>query len=164
LNQFSASFFEPTGNFSYYNISVLYPNGVYTNSGTTGIGETFNTNINIVGATNQSTVNITVVYKLISGTEKQFKYKYHITSYQAGTFIANKDETYGMGILERVLIVTIFVILVAGVISYYGNPIAGGVVGVFIFGYFSYIGFISYYLLLIPIFTMIFIVVWRSSQ
>jgi hypothetical protein len=164
LNSFTAVFTEPSGNFSMYNITVSYPNGVYTNSGTTGIGQTFTTNFNIVGATNQSTVNVTVVYQLIGGAIKTFKYQYHISAAQSGTFLDNKNNTYGMGILERVLVVTLFVILIGGMASYYGSPLVGGLIGILMFGYFAYIGFISWVLLLIPIFGFVIVASWRESR
>jgi hypothetical protein len=164
-NTFNATIIEPLGNLTSYGVVVSYPGGVYTDSGVNPVGELFTSPIIIVGATNQSTVNVTIYYQLTGGNNKTFNYKYPITfSALPGTFIYNVDHTYGMGVLERVLIVTLFVILVAGIVSYYGNPVIGGVVGIFIFVYFAYVGFISFWLLIIPIFSTFIIIIWRGSQ
>jgi len=57
------------------------------------------------------------------------------------------DNTFGLGLFERVLIVIIIGIIVGGIVSLVAGGIAGGAVGLFIFGVFASVGFISWWLL-----------------
>ena len=65
--------------------------------------------------------------------------------------IANRDRTYGLGILERVLIAVFISILVAGIGAFIGQPVPGFALALVILGYLCYIGFISIWVILLPI-------------
>jgi hypothetical protein len=165
INTVTVSILNPDNQLVLYGYNISYPNSVTTDSGAIGTGEEFVQLINIVGGVNQSEVNLSIYYQLSGGVLKTFTYQYHmVVNAAVGTFIYNKNHTYGMGVLERVLLVTLFVILVAGMASYFGSPILGGLIGVMLFGYFSYIGLISWVLLLIPIFGFVIVSVAMRSQ
>ena len=67
------------------------------------------------------------------------------------TFLSNQQQTFGMGVFERVLIVTIITLVVGGVASIFGGLLAGVVIGLFMMAYFSISGFVPQTTMLVPI-------------
>ena len=79
------------------------------------------------------------------------------------TFIQNQDNTYGLGIFERILLATIIVLFVVGIATLVGQPIPGFILGLFIMGYMAYIGFIELWLILPSMFIGVIFMGWKSG-
>lgn len=141
-NAMNITFASPTGTFTSYNYSIRYPGGIKNGSGTNIVGQTFNETINISGATFRDRVNITLTYQSSIGEPRQFNYSNGIiVSPGNTTFIANQDNTYGLGLMERLLIGTIIIVIVAGLITLGGGSLMGLMIGLFLMGFWIYLGF-----------------------
>jgi chromate transport protein ChrA len=62
---------------------------------------------------------------------------------------ANKDNTYGLGIFERVFVMTIIMIFVVGIAALVGQAVAGMALCLFVMVFLAYIGFIPWALIII---------------
>lgn len=164
LNNFTFQIVSPNGLLSYYGYNLTYPGGSTGFIGTNSYAESHLSTINISGSSFRDRVDVRIYYQRTTGNLKQFNYSYEIIPIPAsGTMIKNRLENYGLGILERVLIVTILVVILAGTASYFSNMAVGGTMGMFLLGYFSYIGFISEWLVFIPIIAGFIIIAKVSS-
>lgn len=141
-NQVNITFSSPLGTFTNYNYTISYPGGTRNGSGTNIVGQSFTVNFNITGATIYSTVNTTITYDTDIGNPKTYTFQdLIIVNPTDQTLIANQDNTYGLGLLERLLIGTIILIIIAGLSTIGAGPILGLVIGLFIMGLWVRIGF-----------------------
>lgn len=152
LNDFTLIVAEPGGTLDSFGVNLSYPGGSFQGIYATSTGGTLIETINITGATFTDSVNVTIFYERTGDDQKTLHYQYDIIPVPTGgTIMANRDVTYGLGIIERVLISTLLVIAVSGTAAYFSNPIVGGVMGIFMLGYLAFVGFISKWLVYIPI-------------
>lgn len=141
-NQINITFNSPLGTFTSYSYTITYPGGTNTDSGTNINGEIFTIDFNITGATYLDKVNITLTYDTSVGPSRSFNYSNGILiSPGDQTFIANRDNTYGLGLLERLIIGTFIIIVVAGLITLGAGPLWGMAIALFIMGVWIKIGF-----------------------
>ena len=77
--------------------------------------------------------------------------------------VKNRDNTYGLGLFERVLIMTLVIIFLVGVASIMGQPLGGVVLSLFIMGVFITIGFIPFWIVALSLVSGYFILLWRSG-
>lgn len=156
---------SPNGELTTYNFSVAYPGGSASFGGTNAMGQSFNYLFNITTSSLFETVNITYSYTDTDGIMRNFSFQHGIIGAAGNnTIIANRDQTYGMGILERGLIGTVTVILFGGIASFVAGPIIGGTLGLFIMGYLYYIGFFPLLAVLLSIMVGFFIIARRSGE
>lgn len=156
---------SPSGVIEDYNLSITYPGGSGAYSGVNAIGEQFVHPFNITGATMTDRVNITYCYDITLGSDRCFSFAYAIIGvYGNLTFMSNRDNTYGLGLFERILLATLAVLIVAGFLTFLAGPIIGFAVGLLIFGYMSYIGFVSLWAILPSLLVGFVILSRRSSQ
>lgn len=140
-NQLNITIYSPYNALDAYSYQADYPGGTKTDSGINPSGETFTTTLDITGASLLDTVNITLSYTL-DGETRTFTFQNGIIPVTGNqTWAANKDNTYGMGLFERLLIGTIVIIIVAGLITLAGYSIWGLALGALLMGVFIYQGF-----------------------
>lgn len=157
---------SPDGQLTSYGIKLTFPGGVKTASGVNAIGEQLSTIVNLSGATRWDRVQLEYNYTTtLAGTRTFTQYLSINTNATASenTWMANKDRTYGLGIFERVLIVTIIVIFAVGISTMVGQPLPGMVMGIFLFGFMVYIGFIPIWSVLPSIIIGVLFLVWKSG-
>lgn len=140
-NNLTIIFDSPLGTFTTYNYTVTYPGGQLNGVGTNIIGETFSLPFNTTGATILDRVNITLGYDTSISSPKTFSYTgIIIVNPGNNTFISSKDNTYGMGILERILIGTIALIVIVGMTHILLGGTGSLVVTFMLFGLYIYMG------------------------
>lgn len=164
-NTFTIYFISPSGEFVEYGYNLTYKNTTISGSGVNAIGEVLTDVLLIENAVSGDRVILNYYYRLSDGDLKEYSMPYTIYNLDAqGTFAHNKDETYGLGLFERALIAVIIVILVSGAAFLFGGLLASGVMGMFVFGYMNYIGFLSAWLT-IPSMILIFIITsWGATR
>lgn len=141
-NQINLTFNSPLGTFTTYSYNISYPGGTISGSGSNAVGETFSVNFNITGASYTDHVNITLTYDTSIGPARSYNYSNGIIlAPDPQTFIANQDNTYGLGLLERLLIGTLIIIVAAGLVTMGAGPLWGILLALFIMGVWLQIGF-----------------------
>ena len=157
---------SPEGKLISYSIRLTYPGGTGSDSGTNAIGEQMSAPVNIVGATRWDRVTLEYNYTTtLSGLRTFTQYLSINTNATASenTWMANKDRTFGLGLFERVLIVTIIIIFTAGISTLVGQPLPGMILGIFLFGFMVFIGFIPIWSVLPSIMIGVFFLIWKSG-
>lgn len=157
---------SPTGLLMQYGIDLTFPGGTASTSGTNVIGEQLSVNVNIINASTFDTVKLEYYYITSISGRRNFTVLLpigFITGDSNLTFWANKDKTYGLGVFERILIITIIIIFVVGIAMLVGQPVPGFALGLFVFGYSVRIGFISPWAILPSMFIGFMFLVWKSG-
>jgi hypothetical protein len=152
-----------------YGYNVTYPNGttlVVSGSGVLPHGESFYQAIKISDAVPSSRVLIQYHYTSTLGGVREFKIPYTIESNQVsqGTWMFNKREDYGMGLLERVLIVVVTTIVVAGFVTLVAGAEAGMGIGLVVLGVLAWMLAINVWLILISELVGLLVIARRSSD
>lgn len=156
---------SPTGNLETYNVTTKYDTTTITQSGTNANGEVIPITLEIIGATIFDTVYITYCYKTTTGNTHCYTDPYSILNTTSGhTIMDNKDNTFGLGIFERVLIVTLLIIIVGGAAAYFAGPIPSALIGAALLYYFYYTGFLTAYEIAFSLIILIIVLWWRGSQ
>ncbi len=134
-----------------YGYVLTYPGGSSSNAGTTANGEQLYSNFTITGATVNDYVYLTYYYDKVGIGNKTFKTSFAISVPQTNYTMAGNpnNRTYGLGILERVLIVVMIMLLVAGISALRGQVVMGGILALLIMGFLTYTGFISVWVTII---------------
>lgn len=146
-NNLTIDFISPTGLFSSYNYSIAYPGGTKTGGGVNTAGESFSVPFNISGADFDDRVYINLSYDTSIGSPRSFRYDHGIIVTPGNnTFIKNQDNTYQLGLVERALIGTGVVIVVAGIAAMVAGSTVALLISLFIMGAFTYIGFWEWWL------------------
>jgi len=156
---------SPAGELSYYGYNITTPTELVTNAGTNAIGGQLSSTIEVTGADYYDKVIIDYWYYTSLSGRRDFKVSFPIIDIEEGnnTFISNRDKKYGLGLLERVLIVTIIAIFVIGIATLVGKPIEGMGLALFVLGYMAYIGFIEKWAVLVSIVVGVFFLSWKSG-
>jgi hypothetical protein len=165
VNQFNltiSSFYNELQSYSY---TLTYPGGTTTNSGTNQAGEALTSNINIAGASLFDNVQLDITYTLAIYGTKTLTYYYPINNQTAGTLNTppNNDPTYGMGIIERLLIVIFGAIMIAGLCWLIGQENAGMLLAFAWSGYWCFVQFVPLWAFLPSIFIALIILSSRSQ-
>ena len=164
-NNFSIFFASPDGLFINYNYNATYPSGSIAGSGSNAVGENFLGDINITGAGFFDNVNISYCYNITVGADRCYNFIYAIHGAGAGnnTLWENQNNTYGMGIFERVLISTGIIILVAGTVALALGTIPAMAISLMLMGIFTYIGFYPLWLFLISALVGVVLIIKSGS-
>jgi hypothetical protein len=165
-NNFTWDIISANGILTGYNLTIAWPGNYSTRSGNNANGEEFNINFNITSASaNNPYLNLTYCYDTTISTTKCFSEQYFITiTYSNTSMLSNNDNTYGLGLIERVSIGVFITIIVAGFISMVAGIASGAVIGLLALGYFSYIGFIPLWLILPSILVTLFLLFRRGGE
>ena len=143
-NLFTWIIASPSGSLSTYNLSLLYPGGSDSYSGSNAIGEEFSFLFNISGASLLDYINVSYCFDTTIATQQCFVFR-HLLYGQAGNntiYGVNRDNTYGLDLFSRVIIATLIVLVVAGVLTMFSGALVGASIGIFLFALLTYMGFI----------------------
>lgn len=166
-NQLFFTFGSPAGKFVLYGFNVTY-NG--TTNGTTGVnayGDVLNTYIYISGARIGQTAQVQYFYITSDGVTNTYTFNMEIvgqTYNLNNTIQQNMNKTYGLGLFERIFIITIVLIIMAGAGALYGGALIGATMAIFILGIFSYLGFIPWFIGYPSMLFLFIYIVWGSSK
>lgn len=164
VTSFNFTIYSPYSELNNYSYLITYPGGSSTNLGSDPDGETLNSVFTIAGATIYDRLQLDFTYNSdIAGT-RTFTYYYDIISEPGNyTMMNNKGKTYGMGLFERIFIVTIIGFLVVGIAALMGQVVPGLGLALIVYSYFVYIGFIDLWLILVPVLMGIWLLAARSE-
>jgi hypothetical protein len=157
---------SPDGLLVDYGINLTYKTTSWTSSGVNAIGEQLSVVANITNASAYDVVRFDYYYTTTTQGRRSFTLylPINVNSSASGmTFMSNKNKTYGLGIFERILILTLTVLFVVGIATMVGQPIPGMALGLFIFGYMSYVGFVPIWAILPSMFIGFLFLVWKSG-
>lgn len=165
-NSFTFSVTSPGGSLETYGYCLAYPGGTICDTGVDSQGEMFLTgNYFITNATFFDRVNLSYWYESVFSTENTtFFVQFLIDgSANTGTIFKEKDNTFGLSAFERYFIAIIVTILIAGMLTLFGNPIMGGL-GIMVgLGFFVFTGFISIWSVM-PGLLLLFLILLRKSD
>lgn len=143
-----------------FSISYQSVNGLLTSYGFRVSSNCFNLTDSGVSATGDryvksyyvncsGNVNVNYYYELSNGEFYNYTDVYTINNAPqvTNTLISNRDQTFGLGDFERVLVATGVTITIGGVASILGGAIVGLLLGMFVMGYLGFIGFVSFYII-----------------
>jgi hypothetical protein len=165
LTEFNWIIASPYGELVEYGFTLTYPGGTSTVTDVNAIGSQLSATISITNATVFDTVKLTYFYETSTVGFRNYTFYYPIFINQAGnfTFQSNRNETFGMGVFERIFVVTIILIFIVGIASLVGKPIAGLAIGLFVLCYMVYIGFITIWLILPSMLIGLIFLMWKSG-
>lgn len=166
VNNFRFVISSPDGLFTEYGINLTYPGGSNATSGVNAIGGQLDLSFTPSSTSVFDTVILDYYYITTLSGRRDFRVPLEIvfnTSTTNTTFMTNKDKHYGLGIFERILIITFIVLIVVGLATLIGQPIPGFVLGLFVLGYSAFIGFINLWIILPSMFVGIIFLIWKSG-
>lgn len=155
---------SPNGLLVNYGIAVYYPGGNDSASGVNAIGEQLSVDVNITNAT--AFDYVILIFNYSTSLAGNRTYTFHLpiqTNITGGTWITLKDKTYGLGIFERMLIATIIIIFVVGIATMVGQSLPGIALGLFLYGFLVFIGFIPLWAILPSMLVGVFFLIWKSG-
>jgi hypothetical protein len=157
----------PNGTLSSYGYTLTYPGNTSTNSGNFSSGSQLSSNITLIGSTVLDTVRLDYYYVTNISGRRDFTLLLPITipnQETNNTLSANKDKTYGMGIMERLLVNTLFLLILVGIATLVGHILAGVALAAFIEGYLAKIGFLPLWVVLPMMFILFLYLIWKSGE
>jgi hypothetical protein len=169
LTNFNVTFTSAYGDLTYYGYTLIFPRGgVYyqsSDTGTTPTGSKLTSGNFVINATLPNDyVRIDLFY------DTDISPLYNTTLYFTvsaptvnNTFMNLKDNHYGMGILERTIIALLIVLFVVGLSTLAGQPVFGVALGLFVYGFFVYIGFLPIWSVIISFIIGFLIVAGREA-
>ncbi len=151
-NNFTFIIQSPFGELINYGYNLTYPNGKTGNYGTNALGSQLESTFTITTPSITDRVKINWYYETSTAGLRNFTAYYPI-QYTGGNYTMAKAcrGTYGLGLIERVIITVIIGILIIGIASLYGHLVSGVVICFLVWGYLVYTGFISIWLVIISI-------------
>lgn len=99
-----------------YSVLLQYPGGTETQTGNNAAGETFIFNFSLSHTEINQSVAITINYITTLGNNRTYRYLYPIIQDDTNTMSYFIRNDYGMGILERLMIMIFISFLVGGII------------------------------------------------
>lgn len=158
-------FISPTGTFDTYGFNVTWKNTVLSGNGINANGQIFTTNLSISNAGFSELVTMTYFYKTTFGEEKVFSYTFTVITFGTNnnTMLANRNQTYGLGVFERTVFATVWAVFVGGAAATAGGAPAAAMAGIFIFAIFAYIGFLEFWIAIIPIVILVLVLAWGKT-
>jgi hypothetical protein len=149
LYNFSLTFFSPTSRFVNYGYLFRFLGYSNTSSGNTATGQTFTINFSTIGATSSDTVNLSVWYLDLDGSNDSYNYTFEIVD-TSNTSVSSRINGYGMGTVEKALTLTALTIFFAG-----SGALISGTLGAIFMGIFCLIlwfttGFITIGFIALP--------------
>ena len=153
-NTFNFLIQSPKGVLINYGYDLTFKNISVSNSGINAIGEQLTNILNISNASASDRVRLDYYYETsVSEGQRGFTAYFPIEiKYYNNTMIENKDKTFGLGLLERILVIIGIGICVLGVSSLSGKAIPGLILTLLVWSYLVYIGFIDWWIIAISIF------------
>jgi hypothetical protein len=168
ISNFTFIISSSTGVLNNYGVNISYPCGNYSFNGNNSIGETFNQAFTISCAGFRDLINITYYYESVGNPVRVYYDQYFIGgTYSASNYtfinLRKSGDTFGLGILERILIVTILGLIVAGITYLMIGGEGAVVLCLLVFSYFTYTGFIPLWSVIISFLSGIFLLLGRDN-
>ena len=114
-NNFSIVFTSPFGYFSAYNFSVTLPSTTLSGSGSTPLGESFNLNFTIPSSTSRQLVVVNYSFLLSNNVSQNVSLSFYTSApYLNKTLVNMGDRSYGMLLGDKVLWVSVILLIVMG--------------------------------------------------
>lgn len=155
---------SPSGMLTNYGISVTYPGGNDSASGVNAIGEQLTVDVNVTNATSFDYVVLQFNYTTSLAGTRYYTFNLPINmNVSAGTWLTNKDKTYGLGIFERMLIATLIIIFIVGIATMVGQALPGVALGMFVYGFLVFIGFVPLWAILPSMLIGVLFLIWKSG-
>lgn len=155
----------PRGNLQAFNftISTNINASTFTNQSTSAYGDILRTSF-YLNASNYANATIYFQYRylLSNGVEKVFMKVYSIDNPQAGNMIYNQGNPYGMSLFSRIIVATLIVIFAVGISAFYTNVMGGLLVGIGVYAYLIYTGFLPGWIVVVSLIALLFIM-WGYS-
>jgi hypothetical protein len=161
----TVSFSSPEGKLSLYSWTLqssYNASNIYSGSGALANGQTFTTLANFSKEPVGTPIYLNLTYVYNNTFTNKYNFVLSVGNY-SNTLIGNGDNPYNLSLIDRIIIISIILMLGAGIAYYFGGFEAGGLVGVFIFGYFIATGFINLYLGATAILFLFFVLAWRAQ-
>jgi hypothetical protein len=157
-----------TGVLNNYGVNLSYPCGNKSFTGNNSIGGLYNVSFAISCAQFRDTINITYFYESVGNPTRYYYYQYYIGgTYSASNYtfinLRKQGETFGLGALERILIVTLIALIVGGVTYLIIGGVGAVILCLLVFSYFTYTGFIPLWSVLISMFSGFFLLTGRDN-
>jgi hypothetical protein len=148
-----------------YGYNITYPNGNQSFYGNLAYGENSLKSFNITMGRYNDSVRIFQYYTTSSGITNNFTYVYNFEGVPSSnyTFTSMRDNNYGLGDFEKIILVVLITIIFAGVSSLIGGELIGIAIGIIIIGFFVFTGFISFWMVGIPIVIGAVILIMRGT-
>lgn len=155
---------SPGGQLTDYGISVSYPGGNDTDSGVNAIGEQLSVDVNVSNATAYDYVVLNFNYTTSLAGTRTYTFNLPINvNVTGGTWLTIKNKNYGLGIFERMLIATIIILFVVGIASMVGQALPGVALGLFVYGFLVFIGFVPLWAILPSMLVGVIFLIWKSG-
>lgn len=151
-NAWTFSISSPSGILSYYQYWLRTPSANHTFNGSLLNGAMDLWEINLSGTTWTDNIKLDIYYNTSTGNSVIANYTFYITggSLSNYTLVNLKNNDFGLGEFDKIVIVTLITIMVGGLSMVLGGELIGVGVSLLIFGYFVMTGFISWLYFLIP--------------
>jgi len=136
---------SPEGFLTSYNLNLSYPNNITFRSGTNALGELFSFSFILTNPTIFDVVRLDYQYTTSSDITYNYSETFEIFSGATignNTFMNLADTDYGLGMFEQVLIASLTVIITAGLAFSIAGMSGAAIVGMFVYGFFIWIGFL----------------------
>jgi hypothetical protein len=151
-NNLTLFFNSPEGRLAEYGFIINYPGSSFEYNNTNAIGETYTVNFDIVDPEFLDTVNLTYYYRLVGGEMQYRTFNLPILDVAPDLSFADlRNNDYGLSTFEKLLIVTLTILLVGGLVLLTAGSVVGGAVVVLLLAWFGFLGFIPVWSLAIVI-------------
>jgi hypothetical protein len=150
-NTFNFSIQTPYNILNKYGYILQWCNNATSSEGTS-IGGSILSSTYSINCTSPSYLYVHYWYNTDESGTRNFTDKYNIIfPYGNYTWMSLKDKDYGLGLLERIVILTFISIIIVGIASMAGQAYAGLFLAICVYGFFTYVGFIPIWFCLIMV-------------
>jgi len=167
FNNVSFTFSSPPGALTEYGFNISFNSFFNESSGVNAYGGNVRANINISDANVGETAQVKYYYTTSDGDTNSYAFNMEIRGVQSlgnYTMASQIGQTYGLGNFERIIIVTIILLLVIGSATMFSGAFVGGVMGMFVMGFFGYMGFISLWAVIPSMVFLFMFSIWGGSR
>ena len=163
-NEFRITFNSPNGELLEYCYNLTFNEQFIEKCGTNSYGSMMIGNISIENA--DVFDKVVLEYYYISAVTGQHNYikEFLVSGEPSAGLLSNlRNERYGLGMMERILLVIFVAAIFGGLIGLFSGFLAGAGSIMFIFGYFLYMGFIEVYFVALPL-ILLFVYLIRGGD
>lgn len=163
-NNFSFTLASPLGQLQLINYSIIVSNNatILTNSSANAYGATLTSSVFIYNATWSDTVTLRYGYVDSDGLYHPFVRVYAIgnVSADSATFAGIRNNTFGLSLIARVIIIFLISGLLAGLGYVLGGPTVGIFMAILSLAYWGSVGFVTWWLIIPSLIVLCLIGMW----
>lgn len=161
---FNFSIVSPYSALVSYGYNLSYPGGASEKTGGNPAGELLQSLDTVLGSTPTDTVLFTYFYTTTYGNTHLVQLNLPIVNATQGTLLTSRNKTYGLGVVERIIISVVLALLVIGIATLTGKPIVGLILMLIVYGWLSYIGFIPIWAVMLALVIGVLYLVFGSGS